>query len=109
MCQLIKLVFRHQLPSINGSKHFWQKTRVWASNNLDTSIPLTICEIIFGITITGNNSINTLNFLILIGKLFINKSRTNKQPVYFINFLAIVKEKIKFATYLRQISGQLVE
>ena len=70
---------------------------------------LTICEIIFGITITGNSSINTINFLILTGKLFINKSRTKKQPLYFINFLALVKEKIQHTTYLRQINDQLEE
>ena len=69
------------------------KTGDWVSSNLDTNIQFTICEIVFGITITGNSRINTINFLILIGKLFINKSRTNKQPLYFINFLALLKDK----------------
>ena len=89
MCQLVKLIFRPQLPSINGSKDFWQKTRVWASNSLDTNIQLTICEIIFGITITGNSSINTINFLILIGKLFINISRwfaCTQEKITCLNF-----------------------
>ena len=99
----------HHLFWCKRTQEFWQKTRDWARNNLDTSMQLTICEIIFGITITGNSSINTINFLILTGKLFINKSRTNKQPLYFINFLAFVKEKIKHSTYLRQINDQLVE
>ena len=67
------------------TQDFWQKTRDGARKNLDTSMQLTICEIIFGIIITGNSSINTINFLILIGILFINKSRINKQPLYFIN------------------------
>ena len=77
--------------------------------NLDSSMQLTICEIFFGITLTRNSSINTINFLILTGKLFMNKSRTKKQPLYFINFLAFVKEKIKHTTYLRQINDQLGE
>ena len=71
----------HHLFWCKYSQFFWQKTGDWASNNLDISIQLTICEIIFGITIPGNSSINTINFLILNGKLFMKKSRTNNHFV----------------------------
>ena len=67
----------HLLFWCKRTQDFWQKTREWARNNLEASMQLTICEIIFGITITGNSSINTINFLIPTGKLFINKAQKN--------------------------------
>ena len=91
------------------TQEFWDQIRTWASDNLDTSMKLTICEVIFGINIQGNKSIDTINFLILIGKRFINKSRTNKQPLYFINFLALIKEKIQLTTYNRLINNQPIK
>ena len=91
------------------TQEFWNQIRTWASDNLDTSMKLTICEVIFGINIQGNKSIDTINFLILIGKRFINKSRTDKQPLYFLNFLALIKEKIHLTTYNRLINNQPIK
>ena len=65
------------------------------SDNLEISFPLTICEVLFGIPISNNIDIEIINFLISIGKWFINQMRNNEWPLYFINFLHIAKQKIE--------------
>ena len=82
---------------------------MWSKSNLDTSMNLTVCEILFGICIDNNDSLTTLNFLILIGKHFINRSRNNNDPFYFINFLSLLKEKIQAITYSKRINSQELE
>ena len=52
---------------------FWKSVSGWIKSNLDTSFDLTICEIIFGIPIFHNQSITAINFIILLGKWYINK------------------------------------
>lgn len=43
-----------------------------------------------------------INFIILIGKIFINKSRNNGDALYFIKFLSILKEKIEIINYIKK-------
>ena len=79
---------------------------MWSKSNLDTSMNLAVCEILFGICIENNNSLMTLNFLILIGKYFINRSRNNSEPLFFIKFLSLLKEKIQNITYTKIVNSQ---
>ena len=51
----------------------------------------TICDIIFGIPIKKEN-IDLLNFIIIIGKQYINKMRTQNQELKFNNFPKILKQ-----------------
>ena len=92
----------HHLFWCTNSQEFWNKVQKWIKDNLDTSLKLTVCEIIFGICIENNKSIDMINFIILIGKNFINKSRNNRDPLYFIKFLSILKEKIECINYIKQ-------
>ena len=85
------------------------KIQKWSKDNLDTSMDLTVCEILFGICIDNNESFNIINFLILLGKQFINKSRTNKEPLYFIKFVALLKNKIENIIYTKNINSQDVK
>ena len=69
---------------------------------------LTVCEILFGINIQNNDGIDAINFLILIGKLFINKSKSNEEPLYFIKFLTLLKDKIECIIYIENINNDEV-
>ena len=66
----------------------------------------TVCEILFGICIDYNENFNIANFQILLGKEFINKSRTNKEPLYFIKFVSLLKNKIENIIYTKDINCQ---
>ena len=57
---------------------------VW--DNLSIGYKLTECEILFGIPIANEVYHNILNFLILMGKLYISK-KSGKKDIYFFEFL----------------------
>ncbi len=65
-------------------------------DNLETHFhSLSICDIIFGICIEDDINIQIINFLILIGKWYINKTKTRNEPLYFIELLRHIKEKVE--------------
>ena len=80
----------HHLFLCKHTKIFWSRIQNWSKNNLDTSIGFNVCEILFGIGIENNDSFNIMNFLILLGKCFINRSQNNGEPIYFIKFLILM-------------------
>ena len=103
-CEYCKHIdtLEHHFFWCDQSRDFWIKVQEWSKSNLDTTMTLTVCEILFGICIDDNESFMTLNFLILLGKLFINRSRNNGEPIYYINFLSLLKEKIQNIIYIKE-------
>ena len=51
---------------------FWNLVSQCIKDNLDTCFNFTICEIISGILISYNPTINAINFIIVLGKWYIN-------------------------------------
>ena len=41
-----------------------------------------------------------INFLILIGKWYLNNSKTNNKNIYFIDFITLIKAKIEILKYI---------
>ena len=107
-CNEIDTIEHHFFWCVYSSE-FWKKIQKWSKDNLDTSMDFTVCEILFGICIDNNESFNIINFLILLGKQFINKSRTNKEPLYFIKFISLLKNKIENIIYTKIINSQDVK
>ena len=62
-------------------------------DNLDYSYKFTVCEILLGIPIDINDT-KLINFLILLGKKFINNKKGQKQPIYFFEFIFFIKDKL---------------
>ena len=85
----------HHLYECNESKYFWNRLENWTRNNLEVSFPFTICEIIFGIHISKDCDIDIMNYLILIGKWYINSMRNNETELFFITFLNEVRKKLE--------------
>ena len=59
-----------------------------------------VCEILFGVPTDNYVDTRLLNFLILIGKWFINKRRTKQTSIYFIEYLSILKDKVNTMIYI---------
>ena len=58
----------------------------------------TVCEVLFGYGVNEKklSSINMIqNFLILLGKWYINISKTNGKPLVFNEYLLLLKSKSK--------------
>ena len=49
----------------------------------------------FGIPIDHNQAIRAINFIILLGKWFINNARSQNQHLIFKTFLKFLKKKIE--------------
>ena len=96
----------HHLFYCNKSRMFWTRLKEWMITNLGYGFELTVCEVIFGIPDTKNPDINILNFLILMGKWYINKCRSKDNQIYFFEFLTILKNKVDIMTY-RSVEGDV--
>ena len=53
----------------------------------------TVFEIIFGLPTFKNPDLKLINFLILIGKWYLNNSKTQIKSIYLFNFISLIKEK----------------
>ena len=93
-------VIEHHLFYCNISERFWIRLKDWMIDNVGYGFELTVCEVIFGIPDTNNPDIKLLNFLILMGKWYINKCKSNETQIYFLEFLMILKNKVNLMTYI---------
>ena len=84
----------HHLYFCKESIIIWEKLENWVFNQFGLNIKLTVCEILFGLPHAVDNYIELLNFLIILGKTYINHSKTTEQPIYFIELLNLIKNKI---------------
>ena len=84
----------HHLYYCKESRIIWEKLENWVFNQFGLKIKLTVCEILFGLPHAVDNYIELLNFLIILGKKYINHSKTTEQPIYFIELLNLIKNKI---------------
>ena len=73
----------HHLFYCKDRKLFWKRFKGWMIGNLGYGLELTVCEIIFGIPNTNNPDIRQVNFLILLGKWYINKCKPTKKHIFF--------------------------
>ena len=83
------------------SRKLWLQLENWIYNNLETYFSFTEWEIIFGIPLGKNNiELKIVNYLILLGKWYINKCRSSNTNVYFIELLNLTKNKLDCAKYI---------
>ena len=84
----------HHLFECEETRLFWNRLQKWMNDNLEVSISLTICEVLFGIPIPNNPDIEVINYITLIGKWYINRNRSNEEALYMLEFLEILKDKM---------------
>ena len=70
-------------------------------DNVGYGFELTVCKVIFLIPDTNNPDIKLLIFLILMGKWYINKCKSNETQIYFFEFLMILKNKVNLMILAR--------
>jgi len=104
LCKYCKQVdtIEHHLFECPASQKIWEQLENWIYMNLECTFPLTICEVIFGIAIKNNIDIDIIHFMVLINKWYINKAKTDEQPLYFWSLLNIVRDKIRIIVYINR-------
>ena len=73
----------------------WDGIENWLRNNLSIGYQLTECEILFGIPNSNTVDLDILNFLILMGKKYINKQKTGNKDIYFLEFLNQIRSNLE--------------
>ncbi len=76
---------------------------------MESHFRLTLCDVLFGIPIKNDTNIQILNFLILISKWYINNTKTKKEPLYFFDLLALIREKVEVMVKSKIIGGMPTE
>ena len=99
----------HHLYFCATSKTFWKKLKTWLIDNLGFGIELTVCEIIFGIPAYNNPDLKLINFVILIGKWYLNHSKTQNKSIYFLDFISLIKEKTEILRNISIINNEEVD
>ena len=74
--------------------------------NLDFKISLTVCEVLLGITYDREKEFEILNMIMLLGKWFLNQCKMKEQPIYFLNFLSLLKSKTECLIYTSTFKGE---
>ena len=81
-CKNIDTIEHHLFTCI-ASKNLWQSVLKWFKINLKITYNLTLCEVLFGIPIYNSADIQIINYVILLGKHYINKPKENKKQFTF--------------------------
>lgn len=89
-CNEIDTIEHHLFYCIT-SLDFWKKVERWIDGILSIKYQFKICEILLGIIDNNDPVLETLNFVIIMGKLHIYKAKQNHSPIIFLNFLINLK------------------
>ena len=69
--------------------------------NMHSQLPLAKCDIIFGVrNIEESALLYCLNYIIIQGKWFIYKCKTDNKHIFFLDFLTELNEHILIEKYI---------
>ena len=85
----------HPLFYCLESNKFWSDLKLWMEANLNFGFEFTFCEILFGFPNYSVPDVEILKILILMGKWYLNNSKSKDKPILFFEFLIILREKLE--------------
>ena len=97
----------HHLFLCSQSNQLWKQLETWIWINLELRFNFKICEILFGIIPTTNADLCIINYLILLGKWYINNKKNKNKKLLFSEFLLVVKNKLSLIHGLHNVKGKL--
>ena len=74
------------------------------TSNFNFGIELMVCEVLFGLP--TNQDLKSINFSILIGKWYLNNSKTQNKPIYSFDLISLIKEKTKILRSVNIINNE---
>ena len=73
---------------------------------LNVMVPFTECEVLFGIPFLNSSELELINFLLILTKWYINNTKINNRPLYFIELVSIIKDKIMLIYRINNINSR---
>ena len=83
----------HHLFYCDESALFWKKLENWIFEILKAKFNFTVCEILLGINNLSGDLI-LVNFLIILGKLYLNNKKSSESSVLFFEFLFLFESHL---------------
>ena len=87
-------MLKHHLVFRPISADFWKAVTNWCNINVTITVKFTVCVILLGIPCSRNSHLIMINYLILLGKWYINENRTKDKPISFQDILAQLKSML---------------
>ena len=84
---------------------FWNIFQEWYSNSTKSKLRLSELEVMYGVLHCCNNSL-ALNHLIILGKYFLYVNALNATICQFVDFVTLVRDKIKLEKYIAVTSNR---
>ena len=84
------------------SLEFWKDLSFAIVTALNFEISFTVCEILLGLHLQTNPKIKCINYLILMGKWFLNNKKSTKCPIFFKEYLHLIKTKLEVLYLVHQ-------
>ena len=72
----------HHLYYCTESKIFWVNIEKWLESTFKIKFSFTICEVIFGMLDLDVKVRHSVNYILLLGKWYINSSKINKKNIF---------------------------
>ena len=97
-CNLCTDTIEHHFYYCVVSQDFWLKVSDWLNYFMRESVSFSICEVLLGVTKTSTNNTHyyTHNYVIILGKRFINFMKIMKKEFAFQIILHMSKIKLEF-------------
>ena len=81
---------------------FWKDLSCAIVTALNFEISFTVCEILLGLHLQTNPKIKCINYLILLGKWFLNNKNTSKCPIFVKEYMHFVRTKLEVLYLVHQ-------
>ena len=105
-CEQIDTLEHHFYYCVESQK-IWNAVEKWMINNLEFSFKLKVCEVLLGIPYWNeNNNYIILNFMILIGKKYINSLKAESSPIFFVTYLSYLRDKLEVVMKENQVNNR---
>ena len=88
----------HHFYYCTVSKTFWSRIMSWLYTAVSVRVDLTVCEVLFGVIshyYSEHDITLSLNLILLLGKWYINRSKTNDTPLVLAAFVKLLKYTLK--------------
>ena len=105
-CKSVIDTIEHHLYSCPNTFVFWTRISDWLEGCMEVRFKFTICEILLGLpNMINDNVIYAVNFIIVLAKFYINRSKTLNKHLYLFEFQNMIKSKLKALKLMARIKS----
>ena len=96
-CTKVTDTVEHHIYSCPKTEIFWSQLSNWIENVISVKFNFTVLEIIFGLPVyyTNDYIIKAINYILLLGKWYINKCKVKNVGTYILEFKTILNSKLQ--------------